>query len=73
VPDRLEIGGMLELSDARLENHGFNPNGPPTGGTATQNANATATDWPDITQKWLSASAFVTYRFTADWAATLYV
>lgn len=61
---------MLELSKARLENHAFNPQ-TPTGGTATQNANAAASDWPDITQKWLPASAYAQYHVYRDWFATV--
>jgi len=70
LPGRLEVGGMLELSKARLENHAFNPQ-TPTGGTATQNANAAASDWPDITQKWLPASAYAQYHVYRDWFATV--
>ncbi|HEV8149422.1 MAG TPA: MtrB/PioB family outer membrane beta-barrel protein, partial [Gemmatimonadales bacterium] len=49
LPGRLEVGGILELSQARLKNLAFNPL-PPSGGSATQNASARASDWPDITQ-----------------------
>ena len=69
-PGRLEVGGMLELSKARLVNIAYNPT-TPTGGTATQNASAAAGNWPDITQKWVPASAYAEYRVTADWSATV--
>lgn len=70
VPGRFSVGGVLELSKARLENRAYNPV-TPTGGTAAQNANAAASNWPDIRQKWLPASAFAELRISGEWAATL--
>lgn len=69
VPKRVELGGSLELAKARLTNHAFNPT-TPTGGTATQNANAAASDWPDITQKWLPATAYASLRVWSEWYVT---
>ena len=69
IPGRLDVGGNLELAKSKLVNAAFNPT-TPTGGTATQNASAQATNWPDITQKWIPARGWVQYRVSADWVAT---
>ncbi|HTL06537.1 MAG TPA: MtrB/PioB family outer membrane beta-barrel protein [Gemmatimonadales bacterium] len=70
VPNRLEAGGYLEYARARLENVAFNPI-TPTGGTTAQNANAVASNWPDITQKWVPASAYLQGRIVQEWYATV--
>jgi len=70
IPGRLSAGGNIELAKSRLENHAFNPI-TPTGGTSGQNTSATATDWPDITQKWIPATGWVEYMVRDDWAVTV--
>ena len=70
LPGRLEVGGNIEVAKSRLVNQAFNPT-TPAGGTASQNTSAQATDWPDITQKWIPASGWARYRVSDDWAATV--
>jgi len=70
IPDRLEAGGRLESSRAKFRMATFNPL-TPTGGTATQNFNATASDLPEVTQKYQPMSIFATYLVTPDWGMTV--
>ena len=70
IPDRLEAGGRLDWSSARFLMATFNPT-TPTGGTATQNFNATASDLPLVTQKYQPMSLFATYLVRSDWGLTV--
>lgn len=70
IPDRLEAGGRVNASRAKFSMATFNPL-TPTGGTATQNFNATASDLPEITQKYQPMTLFATYLVTPEWGMTL--
>ena len=70
LPDRLEVGGRFDRSTARFLMATFNPL-TPTGGTAAQNFAATASDLPEVTQKYQPMSLFATYLVTPAWAMTL--
>jgi MtrB/PioB family decaheme-associated outer membrane protein len=70
IPDRFEAGGRVEASRAKFRMATFNPL-TPTGGTATQNFNATASDLPEVTQKFQPMTLFATYLLTPEWGVTL--
>jgi len=70
IPDRLEAGGRVDASRAKFRMATFNPL-TPTGGTATQNFNATASDLPEVTQKYQPMTLFVSYLVTREWGMTL--
>ncbi|HVX40254.1 MAG TPA: MtrB/PioB family outer membrane beta-barrel protein [Gemmatimonadaceae bacterium] len=70
IPDRLQIGGTYEQSQARFRMLAYNPM-TPSGGTAAQNTSATAHDYPDVSQKLQPVTAWVEYSLRADWAITL--
>ncbi|MGZ3333244.1 MAG: MtrB/PioB family outer membrane beta-barrel protein [Gemmatimonadaceae bacterium] len=69
VPDRFEAGGRVDASRAKFRMATFNPL-TPTGGTATQNFNATASDLPEVTQKFQPMMLFATYFVTPEWGTT---
>ena len=69
VPDRFEAGGRLDASRAKFRMATFNPL-TPTGGTATQNFAATASDLPLVTQKFQPMMLFATYFVTPEWEMT---
>jgi MtrB/PioB family decaheme-associated outer membrane protein len=70
IPDRLEAGGRVDASRAKFRMATFNPL-TPTGGTAAQNFNATASDLPEVTQKFQPMTLFATYLLTPEWGMTL--
>jgi MtrB/PioB family decaheme-associated outer membrane protein len=70
IRDRLEIGGRLDWSAARFLMATYNPI-TPSGGTATQNFNATASDLPVVTQQYQPMSLFATLLASRDLALTL--
>jgi hypothetical protein len=43
----------------------------PTGGTATQNFNATASDLPEVTQSFQPMALFANWLLTPDWSLIL--
>ena len=69
LPGRLEAGGRVDASRARFRMATFNPL-TPTGGTAAQNFAATASDLPEVTQKFQPMSLFATYLVTPEWGMT---
>ncbi len=69
VPDRLEARVQWEVQDARTHMLGSNPT-TPTGGTAAQNAQATAVDMPPFTKRLHTVDASLRYRFAPNWSAT---
>lgn len=71
LPNKLDAGGTFEWSKARWHMNTINPNGTPTGGTATQNTAATAFDFPVVTQTLQPVSVYVRQQYTPDWALTL--
>lgn len=70
VPDRLEASLRWDFYDAWNQVQGSNPNGPPTGGTATQNLQATAANFPPFTKRLNALEASVRYHVSANWYAT---
>lgn len=70
IPNRIEMGGRVESSRAKFRMATFNPL-TPTGGTATQNFNATASDLPEVTQKYQPMSLFARYLVTPEWGMTV--
>ena len=70
LPDRLEVGGRFDWSHARFLMATYNPL-TPTGGTATQNFNATASDLPVVTQQYQPMSVFATYLVSSQWTMTV--
>jgi hypothetical protein len=71
LPESLEAGGRLDFSNARFVMATYNPT-TPAGGTAAQNLAATASDLPEITQKFRPVTLFLRYQYSANWAATLH-
>jgi Protein of unknown function (DUF3374). len=69
VPDVLEAGGRIEASNAKFLMATFNPL-TPSGGTATQNFAATASDLPLVTQKYHPASFYASYVLRPEWTMT---
>jgi hypothetical protein len=70
IPDRLEAGGLWEFSKSHFLMAANNPT-TPSGGTAAQNASATAVDFPEATQKLQPLSLYVRYLVLREWAMTL--
>ena len=70
IPDRLEAGGRIDASRARFRMATFNPL-TPTGGTATQNFNATASDLPEVTQRFQPMALFASWLVIPDWSLNL--
>lgn len=70
IPERLEAGGSIERSRARYAMATYNPVAP-TGGTAAQNASATAVDLPEVTQTMQPLGTYLRYHFRPDWAFTV--
>ena len=70
VPDAWEIGGTLEVSQSRFVMLANNPL-TPTGGTAAQNIQATAANFPEITQKLQPLTLFLRHGLTSNWSMTL--
>jgi MtrB/PioB family decaheme-associated outer membrane protein len=70
VPDRLEAGASYTQSRSRFQLATANPQ-TPTGGTAAQNANATAVNFPVVSQKMEPLGVFARYRFSELWAVTV--
>lgn len=70
IRDRLEAGGRMDLSRSKFLMATYNPL-TPTGGTATQNFNATASDLPEVRQKLQPMTFFATYLLTSEWGMTL--
>ena len=70
IRDRLEAGGRMDLSRSKFLMATYNPL-TPTGGTATQNFNATASDLPEVRQKLQPMTIFATYLLTSEWGMTL--
>ena len=70
LPDRLEAGARFEQSRARYTMATYNPV-TPTGGTASQNFAATATDLPQISQKLQPMSFYAHFKYSDSWGATL--
>lgn len=70
VPGTLSVGASVSLTDGTLSIGGLNPNGTPagTGATATQIAQATAGDFPDVTYKLMPISAYVRFDPMRDWS-----
>lgn len=71
LPEKLELGGQWNFYDARTEFVNTNPNGTPTGGTASQNANATVADWPTVLRKMHRLDGSLRYRLAVNWSATV--
>ena len=72
IEDKLDVGGNFSLSDAMFHVYTVNPLPPSgTGATASNLLQATAADWPKVTQRSLPLTAFVRYLYNPDWAMTL--
>ncbi len=72
IPDKLDAGGTFSLSDAMFHVYTFNPV-TPSGATATASniLQATAADWPIVTQRSMPLSLFARYLYSEDWALTM--
>lgn len=70
IPDNFEIGGTLEVTQSRFVMLASNPQ-TPTGGTAAQNASATAANFPEVTQKLQPLTLYVRRFLTPEWSMTL--
>jgi Protein of unknown function (DUF3374). len=70
VPGQFEAGGRVDASRAKFRMATFNPL-TPSGGTPTQNFNATASDLPEVTQKFQPMNLFATYFVTPEWGMTV--
>jgi len=71
LPNRIEGGIRYEHSFASFLVKGSNPNGVPTGGSASDIANATAADYPEVTQKLEPVNLWVSYKLNAEWSTTV--
>lgn len=72
VRNLLDAGGSFSLSDARFHVFTYNPLTPTAAGaTATQMAQATAADWPVVTQRMQPMTFFLRYAYRPEWALTL--
>lgn len=69
VPNRLEAGGNLSISDAKFRVAAMNPL-TPTGGTAAQNLAATAVDFPEVSQKLNPMMMYLRYQYSSTWGVT---
>ena len=69
IPDRLDLMGSLSNIDAHFWVYNVNPT-TPTGGTPTNNLNATVEDWPEVTQNLKPFLVALRYRHSDDWAVT---
>jgi hypothetical protein len=69
IPDRLDFSGTWSAVDSHWWMFNVNPTAP-TGGTAAQNLNATAQDWPEVSQRLEPMTLSLRYRHSEDWALT---
>lgn len=70
VRDRLDLLASWSMTDSHWWM--FNVNSTtPTGGTAAQNLNATAQDWPEVKQRLEPLSLGLRLRYSSEWAVTL--
>lgn len=70
LPNRIDAGFRFEHSFSRYLTRGWNPV-TPTGGSANDNASATAGTFPEITTKLEPMNMFVSYRINSEWSTTL--
>ena len=69
IPKRLDLVATWSLIDSHWEM--FNDNvTTPTGGTTTQNFNATAQDWPEVSQRLEPLTVGLRFSYHPDWAMT---
>lgn len=69
IPDKLDLTGSFSNIDGHFWVYNVNPV-PPSGGTATNILNATAENWPEVTQNLKPFSVALRYRYSEDWAVT---
>jgi MtrB/PioB family decaheme-associated outer membrane protein len=69
IKGKLDLAGTWSLIDAQWQMFNVNPT-TPTGGTAAQNLNATAQDWPEVSQRLEPMSLGLRYTYSRDWAMT---
>ncbi|MBI2216121.1 MAG: MtrB/PioB family decaheme-associated outer membrane protein [Candidatus Rokubacteria bacterium] len=69
IPGKLDLRLDWSFSEATGRMQGFNPT-PPSGGTAGQNASATAVDFPTITDQLHQLQASVRYNISKSWFVT---
>lgn len=70
VKNRLDVEFRYDRSDGKSSLHSMNPI-TPTGGTPSQNANATAVNFPDITHSWNPIRLAVRVQLNANWSGSL--
>ncbi len=70
VKNKLDAEVRYDRSNGISVLHSRNPQAP-TGGSASQIANATATNWPDVTHSWNPISFFLRYQVNANWSGTI--
>lgn len=70
LPNKIEGGIRFEHSLAKYLTTGWNPT-TPSGGSANDNASATAGSFPEITNKLEPMNLFVSYRINSEWSTTL--
>lgn len=79
IPDKLDVGGTFEMSHSRFHMNAYNPQTPCCVGqlvgaykiTENDIINATASNFPVITQNLQPLDLFARYTMTRDWAATI--
>jgi MtrB/PioB family decaheme-associated outer membrane protein len=69
VPNKVEAGGNLTISDAKFRLTAMNPL-TPSGGTAAQNLAATAVDFPEVSQKLHPMTLYLRYQYSSTWGLT---
>lgn len=70
VAKKLDLEFRYDRSNGISALHSMNPQ-TPAGGTASQNANATAVNFPDITHSWNPIRIAVRYQLNPNWSGTL--
>lgn len=70
IPDVFEAGARADASNAKFLMATFNPL-TPTGGTATQNFAATASNLPLVKQRYHPISVYASYVLHPEWAMTV--
>lgn len=70
VKEKLDVVGTWSLIDSHWQMFNVNVT-TPTGGTAAQNLNATAQDWPEVSQRLEPMSLGLRYHYSNDWGLTL--
>ncbi len=70
IARKLDLEFRYDRSNGISALHSMNPT-TPSGGTASQNANATAVNYPDITHSWNPIRISLRYQLSPNWSGTV--